>query len=80
MSVSLHICISIKYMEYLWRTEKGIRCHGIRVTNGVCHKGKLNLGPLEEQPVQLGLDVVVNTFNSSIIKAVAKRKKKKEIK
>jgi hypothetical protein len=47
------------------------------VTNGVCHKGKLNLGPLEEQPVQLALDVVVNTFNSSIIKAVAKRKKKR---
>ena len=63
-------------MEYLWRTEKGIRCHGIRVTNGVCHKGKLNLGPLEEQPVQLALDVVVNTFNSCILKAEAKKKKK----
>jgi len=48
------------------------------VTNGVCHKGKLNLGPLEEQQVQLGLDVVVNTFNSSILKAAAKRKKKKK--
>ena len=73
----MHIHISIKYMKYLWRTEKGIRCHGIRVTNGVCHKGKLNLCPLEEQQVQLGLDVVVNTFNSSILKAAAKRKKKK---
>ena len=53
-------------MEYLWRTEKGIRCHGIRVTNGVCHKGKLNLGPLEKQQMELGLGVVVNTFNPSI--------------
>ena len=64
-------------MEYLWRTEKGIRCHGIRVTNGVCHKGKLNLGPLEKQQMELGLAVVVNTFNSCILKAEAKKKLKK---
>ena len=64
-------------MEYLWRAEKGIRCHGIRVTNGVCHKGKLNLGPLEKQQMELGLGVVVNTFNSCILKAEAKKKLKK---
>ena len=64
-------------MEYLWGAEKGIRCHGIRVTNGVCHKGKLNLGPLEEQQMELGLGVVVNTFNSCILKAEAKKKLKK---
>ena len=69
----MHIRISIEYMEYLWRTEKGIRCHGIRVTNGVCHKGKLNLGPLEKQQMELGLVVVVNTFNSCILKAEAKK-------
>lgn len=74
----MHIHISIKYMKYLWRTEKGIRCHGIRVTNGVCHKGKLNLCPLEEQQVQLDLGVVVNTFNSCILKAEAKKKKVKK--
>ena len=76
----MHIRISIEYMEYLWGAEKGIRCHGIRVTNGVCHKGKLNLGPLEEQQVELGLGVVVNTFNSCILKAEAKKKKSKEMK
>ena len=64
-------------MEYLWGAEKGIRCHGIRVTNGVCHKGKLNLGPLEKQQMELGLGVVVNTFNSCILKAEAKKKLKK---
>jgi len=61
-------------MEYLWRAEKGIRCHGIRVTNGVCQKGKLNLCPLEKQQMELGLGVVVNTFNSCILKAEAKKK------